>query len=147
NTLQLLLSEQDLVTTFRAIRHLLAPDGVFAFDIYQPNLPYLTRGQTDRLVACVTDERGRPFEVREDFFYDPGSRILSVDRRLLTAANPAAALTTIHYKLKQYFPADIDRLLESAGLEVTERYGDFDRSAATPTSKKQIVVCRRDAAG
>jgi hypothetical protein len=94
----------------------------------------------------VLDEQGRSFEVREDFFYDPGSRILTVDRRLLTTARPAAALTTLHYKLKQYFPADIDRLLKSAGVEVTERYGDFDRSAATPTSKKQIVVCRRRAA-
>jgi SAM-dependent methyltransferase len=142
NTLQLLLSEQDLVATFRAVRQLLAPEGVFAFDIYQPNLAYLSRAQTDRLVACVIDAQGRPLEVRENFVYDANSRILTVDRRLLPKANRAVSLTTIHYKLRQYFPADIDRLLRSAGLAVTERYGDFDRSAATQASKKQIVVCR-----
>ena len=38
NTLQLLLTDEDLAQVFRAARGLLSSDGIFAFDIYQPNL-------------------------------------------------------------------------------------------------------------
>jgi SAM-dependent methyltransferase len=143
NSLQLLLSEDDLGAAFRAARQLLAPGGIFAFDIYQPNLAYLRAGQTDRLVLCVADERGRPLEVRENFIYDADSRILTVDRRLREPGEGGALLATIHYKLRQYFAGDIERLLKNAGLVVAERYGDFDRSPFTSRSKKQILVCER----
>jgi SAM-dependent methyltransferase len=149
NSLQLLLSDDDLGAAFRAARQLLAPGGIFAFDIYQPNSAYLSAGQTDRLVFSVADDRGRPLEVREDFSYDTASRILSVSRRLRETGEASALRATIHYRLRQYFASDIDRLLEDAGFAVAERYGDFDRSPFTSRSKKQILVCqhRSGAAG
>jgi len=143
NSLQLLLNEEGLAATFTAARQLLAPSGIFAFDIYQPNLAYLSAGQNDRLVFSVADDRGRPLEVREDFSYDADAGILTVDRRLRETGETGVLLTTINYKLRQYFASDIDRLLEDAGLGIVERYGDFDRSPFTSRSKKQILVCER----
>jgi ubiquinone/menaquinone biosynthesis C-methylase UbiE len=143
NSLQLLLSEEDLGAAFRAAYQLLAPGGIFAFDIYQPNLAYLSASQTDRLVFSVTDDCGRPLELRENFFYDAAPRILTVDRRLQGPGKAGVLLATIHYRLRQYFACDIDRILVQAGLVVAERYGDFDRSPFTARSKKQILVCRR----
>ena len=143
NSLQLLLSDNDLGAAFQAARQLLAPGGVFAFDIYQPNLAYLSAGQTDRLVFSVMDDRGRSLEVRENFVYDAASRILTVDRRLREAGEAGVVLATINYRLRQYFAGDIERLLKDAGLAIAERYGDFDRSPFTARSKKQILVCQR----
>src|SRR5207302_7682628 len=56
NVLQMLLHEDDVGATLRAARHLIRPGGRFAFDIYQPNLPYLRLPQTDRVVRTVSDE-------------------------------------------------------------------------------------------
>src|SRR5439155_5095315 len=115
NSLQLLLNEEGLAATFTAARQLLAPSGIFAFDIYQPNLAYLSAGGTDRLVFSVADDRGRPLELREDLAYDTDSRILTVDRRLCEPGEAGVVLATIHYKLRQYFACDIDRLLKNSG--------------------------------
>ena len=142
NTLQHLLADEDLRRAFAAIGGLLAPKGVFAFDIYQPNLNYLRTPQTDRLARSVTDDRGRRLEIREHSRYDSDARVRCLDWRLVQAGKPEAArLASTRHLMRQYFPAEIERLLGTAGLEIRERYGDFDRSAFDAESKKQVVVC------
>jgi SAM-dependent methyltransferase len=145
NTLQLLLEEDDLAKTFAAVHQLLAPEGRFAFDIYQPNIPYLSIAQNNRLAKSVVDDRGRHLEVREDTFYDPATRLLNISWRLLDQAKPdEPPLARTRYNLRQYFPAEIERLLSAAGLIAHERYGEFDRSAPTEHSRKQILICGRN---
>jgi ubiquinone/menaquinone biosynthesis C-methylase UbiE len=144
NTLQLLVGDDDLARALSAVRRLLSSEGRFAFDIYQPNLDYLNRPQTDRLARAVTDRGGRELEIREDTRYDPASRVLTIHWRLVERDMPEhPPLATTGYSMRQYFPHDVDRLLERAGLVERERYGDLDRSPFTPTSKKQVVICGR----
>ncbi|HLY44836.1 MAG TPA: class I SAM-dependent methyltransferase [Stellaceae bacterium] len=143
NTLQLLHSEEDLCSTFEAVRRHLKSDGVFAFDIYQPNLEYLARPQSDRLVRRVAGPQGQAAELREAFAYDPQSRIMTLDWRLIDPRRPAAPLATMRYHLRQYFAAEVEGFLAAAGLAIIERFGDFDRSPFTDSSKKQIMLCGR----
>jgi hypothetical protein len=44
--------------------------------------------------------------------------------------------------MRQYFQADLDTLLETAGLDVVARYGHYDRQLPSATAPKQIFVCR-----
>lgn len=141
NTLQMLLSDDELSATFDSVRRLLAPDGIFVFDIYQPNLTYLKIPQRDRLVRTVTDEQGRVVELRENASYDCNRRILNLDWRLVQPGPSETLLGSLQNQIRQYFPADIERVLAIAGLSITTRYGDFDRSPFTSESKKQIIVC------
>jgi hypothetical protein len=101
----------------------------------------LSTPQQGRLVRTVTDERGRPIEVREDFVYDPVSRIMTQDWRLVDPDSPEPPAATIRYNQRQYFATDLERMLGAAGLAIKERFGDFDRSPFTSESKKQIIVC------
>jgi SAM-dependent methyltransferase len=142
NTLQLLLSSDDLARTFRAVRRLLSPDGIFAFDIYQPSLEYLSVPQTDRLAWSVTDDQDQLLEIREDTTYDARSRCLIIDWRLVAGGETEAVpRACARYCMRQYFPDEVDRLLMAEKLAVRERYGDLDRSPFTPASKKQVLVC------
>ena len=143
NVLQMMLHEPDISSVFRAARRLLKPDGQFAFDLYQPNLAYLAQPQKNRLVRAVSDRSGKRFELREDAVYDPESLVYTLDWRLIDLDNPGSPLATMHYYVRQYFASDIERLLADAGLAIEQRYGDFDRSEFTSSSKKQIIVCRR----
>jgi Nodulation protein S (NodS) len=59
NTLQLIQTNEELGQTFRAVRKLLEPNGVFSFDIYQPNLDYLDSWPSDHVVRSFTDREGR----------------------------------------------------------------------------------------
>ena len=143
NSLQFMLSDGDFVQALRVVRTVLDPDGIFAFDIYQPNLEYLTSGASNRLARAVVDERGRNLEIREDLAYDSETRVLSIDWRLVEhGQDPASSLAHARYKFRQYNSKEVERLLAIAGFWVCERYGDFNRSPLTPTAKKQVMVCR-----
>lgn len=142
NTLQFCESEKDLLQVFDAAREQLADGGTFAFDIYQPNIAFVSVRQRNRLVRRVIDARGRQLEVREDAFYDASSRIYTLDWRLEEPGVRRPPIARTSHRLRQYFASDIERLLAEAGLLIRERFGDFDRSAFTSESKKQVVVCR-----
>lgn len=144
NALQSLETDGDLTRAFRAVAGLLDAGGRFAFDIYQPNDRYLERPYTDRLARSITDRRGRRLEVREDTRYDPTSRLLSVNWRLVDAGRgDAPPLAQTRYRMRQHFAADVERLLAGEGLVISERYGDLDRAPFDAESRKQVVVCRQ----
>lgn len=142
NVLQELINDDDLLQTFTSVRRLLNSGGSYAFDIYQPNAEWLASPETNRLARTGTDKLGRRLEVREDTRYDPASRVVTFDWRLVEAGRDALPpLARMRYYVRQYYSADIDRLLAAAGLKVCQRYGDFDNSPFTGDSKKQILIC------
>src|SRR5262249_36105216 len=111
NTLQWILTDADLLRTFRAVRNLLNPEGLFVFDLYQPNLEYLKSPPTDQVVRLFFDQQGRYLEVGEDARYDPAALILSLDWRVLDRRDPQALpLGRLDLRLRQYFANDIERL-------------------------------------
>ncbi|MGH8030311.1 MAG: class I SAM-dependent methyltransferase, partial [Arenimonas sp.] len=117
NTLQHLLADEDLVAALRAARALLADDGRFAFDVYQPNVPYLSIEAHDRVARRLVDAQGRTLEIREDARYDADTRLLSLRWRLIDANEPEAPpLAATGYRLRQYFAADVERAITTAGL-------------------------------
>jgi SAM-dependent methyltransferase len=144
NTLQLLLRDEDAAQALAAAHELLEPNGIFAFDIFQPNPAYLNAAHDNRLVRTIHGDDGRTLELREDTRYDSRTHVLNLEWRLVDrddAEQPPLART--NYNLRQYFRHDVDRLLAQAGFVVHERFGDFDRSPFDGRSKKQILVCGR----
>jgi SAM-dependent methyltransferase len=142
HTLQYILTEEDIIRVFNAVRLLLQPWGMFAFDIYQPNFDYLSIPRTDHLVRSTIDAEGRSLELREDASYDSASRVLQLDWRLLRKQSCGSViLVRMRQYVGQYTAADVDRLLKRAGLTALARFGDVDRSPYTARSKEQVVIC------
>lgn len=144
HTLQLLLEDAQLDQAFGAIAGLLTPGGRFAFDIYQPNLEFLaTVGPEPYVTRRFADTTGRDIEVVElNGKYDSESRILSGDWVMRDAATGAAIdVAPIIQRVRQFFPADIDRALTKAGMHWVERFGELDRRPLEPASKRQVYVC------
>jgi SAM-dependent methyltransferase len=145
NTLQFLHLDQDLVQAFGAARELIGANGVFAFDIYQPNLAYLENSQSDKLARSLVDRDGRALEIREDSSYDPRTQVLSLNWRLQEKGSPdRQPLARTSFHLRQFFARDLGRLLRDAGLVVHERYGDFGNQPFNARSRKQILICGSD---
>lgn len=144
HSLQLILTDADLLSVFRSVRGVLADGGQFAFDVYRPNLPYLTGPLPDRVVRRFTDASGEALEVREHSEYDPEPRILTTEWRLHAqddgpSAPPRARMVV---PMRQYFQADLDDLLGAAGLDVVARHGHYDRRPPSASAPKQVFVCR-----
>lgn len=142
NTVQSLLTDDDLAAFFCSVRSIVDPHGVFAFDIIQPDLQYLSKPHWDHPAFAVSDETGRFLEDHRDHCYDPNSRILAIEHRLFEAGREATGpLARVILEYRQYFTVEIDRALATAGFAVRGRCGNFDGSHLSAASEKQIFVC------
>lgn len=140
NSLQFMPTPVDLEQAFAAARRHVEPDGRFAFDLYQPNLPYLRVARTDTLARTVVHE-GRALQIRENSHYDEATRLLVLDWRLVPVDAPGEVLAATRFTIRQFTHEDVERALAATGWRILERYGDLDRSMFTSRSKKQILVC------
>jgi SAM-dependent methyltransferase len=143
NTLQELLADEDLGQMLKSVRSLLNPSGIFAFDIYQPNLEYLSRPRLDCTARTANGPRGERLEVREDYVFDPASEVLTIEWRLY--ADNRMALPPWRYFYRQYSSAAIESQLSTTGFDIQEKFGGFDGSPLTKSSKKMVIVCRLSA--
>jgi SAM-dependent methyltransferase len=141
NTLQELLTEEDLGEMLRSVRSLLKPSGVFAFDIYQPNLEYLSRPRLDCTARTAKGPKGERLEVREDYFFDPASEVLTIEWRL-HVDNMPKGLPPWRYFYRQYSATAIERQLSASGFDIQEKFGGFGGSPLTKSSRKMVIVCR-----
>src|SRR5438045_2180855 len=139
NTVQELLTDADLGQMLKSVRNLLSPSGIFAFDIYQPNLEYLSRPRLNQIARVANGAGGERLEVREDCVFDPTSEVLTIEWRLY--ADNKMVLPPWQYFYRQYSATAIERQLSAAGFVIQKRYGGFDGSPLTNDSKKQIAVC------
>jgi ubiquinone/menaquinone biosynthesis C-methylase UbiE len=139
NTLQHVPPAQ-LALVLGRVRSILNDGGKFAFDIYQPNLPHIRQAKTDRVARVLRDTSGRRLEIREDSSFDEASGLLTINWRLVDPAGEIE-LAAARLGLWQHFHADVVGALHAAGFAVGDIYGDFDRSAFTAESRKQVLVC------
>jgi SAM-dependent methyltransferase len=140
NTVQELLTDADLGQMLKSVRNLLSPSGIFAFDIYQPNLEYLSRPRLNQIARVAKGTGGERLEVREECIYNPASEVLAIEWRLY--ADNRMVLPPWRYFYRQYSATAIERQLSATGFVIQKRYGGFDGSPLTKHSKKQAVVCR-----
>jgi len=141
NTLQH-VDRHGLAEALGGMLALLSPQGRIAFDIYRPNLDYIRIPQRNRLAFRVTDDTGRPLEVREDTDFDEAAGVLTIDWRLSDPSGPSGdTLSHARYNMWQHDPADVEKVVADQGLAIAERYGGLDRSTFGPSSKKQVIVC------
>jgi SAM-dependent methyltransferase len=132
-----------LSQALRSIRSILELKGRFAFDIYRPNLPYLRVTRTDTLARELKGSDGRRLEIREDAVFDESTGLLTLTWRLVHAgATGEPPLAQTSYEMWQHSPESVEAALAAAGFEITQRYGDLDRSPWHSQAKKQVVVCR-----
>lgn len=140
NSLQFMPTEADLAQAFRAAREHVADGGRYAFDLYQPNLPYLRVARTGSLARRLVHD-GRSLEIREDAAYDEDTRILHLRWRLVPADAPGNLLAATQFHLRQFSAEEVERQLAASGWRIEQRFGGMDRSLFDARAKKQVLVC------
>ncbi len=146
HTLQMLTDPADLDRCFANVAAVLAPGGRFAFDIYRPNLAWLTAVSPEAHVARqFRDASGRLVDVVEtEARYDAEAGILSGLWHLVdSATGENLGVEPLEQRVKQFFPADVSAAFARAGLRIVEYWGDLDRSPPTEASRRQIYVAQK----
>lgn len=147
NTFGLLLTIQDQLAALAAVRKHLAPGGLFAFDVFFPNVEIMHGSQLSR------------WSLDADYTFDDGSR---VQRDNVREVNTRTQVVTNHWRTREYqdqilvrdwltdlqlvyfWPREIEHLLARAGFEIVHFWGDLQRSdfATMKDPWKQLVVAR-----
>jgi SAM-dependent methyltransferase len=142
NSLLHLLSTEDLLAALTAVRCHLAQEGVFAFDIFNPNVALLARPAGQRYpVMEESTTRFGPLSVEATNDYDAATQVNHATLYVSTADRRDA--WTLPMVLRSIFPQELPLLLSAAGLELTGRFGELDRRPFDARSRVQVCLCRR----
>ena len=142
NSLLHLLSTADLLAAFDGVRRHLAPDGVFAFDVFNPDVRLLARPSGQRFPVTEVDTASfGVLRVEETRDYDSATQVNQGTLYISTLETPDAWVVPM--VLRSIFPQELPLLLSAAGLELLSRFGDFPGSPFVAGSRLQVCLCRR----
>jgi SAM-dependent methyltransferase len=140
NSLQHLLSVDDLRQTLACARRHLASGGRLGFDVANPDLSQLTRDSHERNpVLQVNDPKRGLVTVEETAHYEPATGIKDVIWHF--SAPGAPDFRVINYRLRMIFPQEIEQALAASGFRVDTRYGEYWRVPFEPSSPRQVYLC------
>jgi len=144
NSLLHLLSTPDLLATLTAVRRHMTPDGIFAFDIFNPDVRMLARPAGQRFpVMEVTTAAFGPLCVETTHDYDPATQVSRGTWYISAPDNPDGWVVPL--VLRSIFPQELPLLIAAAGLELISRFGDLSGAPFGPGSRAQVCLCRRRA--
>jgi SAM-dependent methyltransferase len=134
NTITNLLTQREQVECFRNAAAHLRPGGAFLIEVGVPQLRRLPEG-----------ERFVPFEVTTEHIgvdeYDVADQLLT-SHHVWFRGDSVERFDSHH---RYAWPAEYDLMAELAGLGLSDRWADWDRSPFTDDSTSHISVWRKDA--
>ena len=132
-----LLSTPDAASrVFSSVAKVLRPGGRFLFDV--TNRERLVQANPSR---SWRGGDGLPWVLEETRFdLLTGAQTICQRRLLADGHSDERTLTRFHYPL-----SELDRLLQTAGLTVTDVYGDWHLNPYTAESPRTLLVVRKDA--
>jgi SAM-dependent methyltransferase len=141
NSLLHLSTSDDFSACFARVREHLAPGGVFAFDIFLPDLVALARAPEERFfVMRVPSVEFGELIVESTNDYDAASQVNRATWYISAPARQQAWVAPLH--LRSIFPQELPLLLHQNGLKLLRRDGDLMGSPFSSTSGRQVCVCQ-----
>jgi SAM-dependent methyltransferase len=141
NSLLHLHSTEDILAAFATVRRHLTPGGVFAFDIFNPNVRLLARpsGQRFPVFEKETESFGK-LSVEETTDYDPATQVGHGRWYVSAPGNPDAWVLPLN--LRNIFPQELPLLLAAGGFQLKSRAEDFVQTPFHSTSRLQVCLCQ-----
>lgn len=144
NNLAHLHTLTDVQACLQCVQEHLAPDGLLAIDIFNPSVAKLALGPTQVFPVLQTDPSTGPgLVVTETSAYDAATQTSAVCWHV--QAGNAGALTLLHFKLRIWYPQELDALLQLLGWHIVAKWGGYQRQPFDSQSPRQLLVCARRA--
>ena len=155
-----LYTRHDVEQCLAEVRRLLAPGGLFAFDVLNPDLGWLVRdplrrwsrtrfrhpGTGERLVYTtnhVYDAAAQVAWIRIYYEADPAADS-ALDPALGSApgAPRPSPPRTVQLTHRQFYPAELEALLHYNGFTIVQSAGGFDGQPISSVSAEQVICAR-----
>ncbi len=145
NSLQTLHTRQDQLACVSGIQSVLAPDGVFAFDVAVPDLAAIAASLGRVQPGPCWRDPDAGLTLAHSAWYehvDQGTGIVAFTARIEQRERDG---TTVEYLRRHtvhlFSPSELWDLLHEAGFEVQAVFGDFDGAPLDGGSERQIYRC------
>lgn len=140
NSLQHIHLDHDVLRVFASCRRHLAPGGRLIFDIFNPDWRFLDRDPDKRYPVSkfFDEERHEWCEVEESNRYDRASKVNFIRWHYAYEKGESG---TFRLEMRQFFPQEIDGLVEAAGFKILNKWGDFVSSGFSAASPRQVFEC------
>ncbi|HEY2748395.1 MAG TPA: class I SAM-dependent methyltransferase [Polyangia bacterium] len=142
NAFMHLYTRDDVERFLAVVRAHLAPGGLFAFDVMNPDLAWLSRDPTRRWARTRFrhPRTGKITHYSTSLSYDAALQIAFM--RIYYQPAGTRRTRTIRLTHRQFFPLELEALLHYNGFSVEAHEGDFDGGALVPESEEQVLRCR-----
>ncbi|MEO6525763.1 MAG: class I SAM-dependent methyltransferase [Gemmatimonadaceae bacterium] len=145
NSLLHLSTTDDFAAVFAAVRRHLAPDGVLAFDVFNPDVRILAQPAGERrLLMRAHSEMHGELTVESTAEYDAATQVNRATWYISAPGRPDAWVTPIH--LRSIFPQELPLLLTASGFRLVSRAGDLRGEVFTSSSARQVCICTHEGA-
>jgi len=141
NSLLHLHSTDDILAAFAMVRRHLTPDGIFAFDIFNPSVQLLARpaGQRFPFLQKETESFGT-LSVEGTNDYDSATQVNRAHWYVSAQGKPD--VWSLSLALRSIFPQELPLLLAAGGLRLKSREGDIDQTPFDSNSRLQVCLCQ-----
>ncbi len=141
DSINYLLSEDDVKKTFSNVHNYLDPDGLFIFDV---NTPYKFENiYSDNAYILEDEDENGAIYCGWQNEYDRESGICDFYLSLFEEDEDGAYIRSDeHQRERCYTLVQIKNILAECGLEFIDIYADYDLGAPTDTSERWYIVAR-----
>ena len=143
-----LYTRQDVEQCLAQVRRLLAPGGLFAFDVLNPDPAWLARDPLRRWsrTRFRHPQTGEPLIYTTNHLYDAAAQIAFIRiyyepdlDRPAAARSPAHTVQLTH---RQFYPAELEAFLHYNGFAIRQCFGGFDGQPISSVSAEQVICAR-----
>ena len=142
SAMQHLYDHPSLESFLERIQTHLEADGLFLFDVFNPNVEILSSGggARARIFTYTDPESGAAVFVEETTDYDDAAQVLHITWYSTGGGTDEIREETIH--LRCFYPQELDMILRYNRFEILEKLGKFSGEPFEAGLGRQIVVCR-----
>jgi SAM-dependent methyltransferase len=141
NSLLHLHSTEDILAALAMVRRHLAPGGMFAFDVFNPNVRLLATPPNQRFpVMQVETESFGTLSVEATSDYDAEKQVSFGRWYVSVPGKPDAWVLPL--ALRSIFPQELPLLLAAGGFHLKSRTGDVDHTPFNSSSRSQVCLCQ-----
>jgi SAM-dependent methyltransferase len=142
NAFMHLYTVEDVERFLAVVRAHLLPSGLFAFDVLNPDLRWLSRDPHKRWsrTRFRHPRTGRWTIYSTSVTYDAALQIAFI--RIYYQGESGGRAHVVRLAHRQFFPLELAALLHYNGLAVESHDGGFDGEPLVPESEEQVLRCR-----
>lgn len=139
--MQHLLDPQSQLAALRNIHRHLAPEGVFVFDVFDPNLAAIAVEEEAEVLDATFEYQGDKMRRYATVVRDLSTQVMALTFRF--EGENADLIGSTRFHMRWYYRYEIEHLLARAGFTNVTFYRDFARTPWSSGSEIVVVAIRQ----